>query len=278
MKPGAFSVTYRGAVEDALRFVTPGARGVLARHHPGFADYDFGAYLRLSERRYRHVLRLARRAGVLDGGPPHVLDVGGFLAAFPVALARLGWPVTLVEEYGYYEGAFDGLRDLLVAEGVTVVSADYTQPLDEPPARYGLVTNLAMLEHLANSPRVLMENLRASTADDGLLVLEVPNIAYWPRRMALLRGETVHPPLSDVYESAIPFLGHHREYTRDDLAWLLERGGFTVEDVARFNYSVRVAGPWMDRVYALRSLAVPALLPSAREAIMASGRPRRAAS
>src|SRR4051794_14247403 len=101
--------------------MTPDAQAELARHNPTLAPgvFDFGAYLGASEIRYLHVLELFDRH---DSGPaPKLLDVGGFLGAFPLALARLGSPTTLVEQYGFYHGAFDALYAYLEREGVTVL-------------------------------------------------------------------------------------------------------------------------------------------------------------
>ena len=71
-----------------------------------------------------------------------------------------GFPVTLSEKFAYYYGAFDDLRGFLEGEGIEVWDEDLTEPLDPPRAeRFELVTALAILEHLASTPRPLMENL-----------------------------------------------------------------------------------------------------------------------
>jgi hypothetical protein len=96
---------------------------------------------------------------------------------------------------------------------------------------------MAMMEHLADSPAPLMRNLRALVSRPGRVIVETPNIAYWPRRVQALRGQTVHPPLADVYGSESPFIGHHREYTAADLRELFELSGLHVERLISFNYS-----------------------------------------
>jgi hypothetical protein len=143
--------------------------------------------------------------------------------------------VTVAERYDLYDGALDAVRDLLEAAGARVWDVDFTTA-EVPPERYPVVVNMAMVEHLAGSPRQLMENLRSCCG--GRLVLEVPNLAYGYKRWQLLRGRTIHPPLRDVYESAVPFTGHHREYTLADLRELLELSGFRVEETTAFNYSL----------------------------------------
>ena len=71
------------------------------------------------------------------------------MGALPLAMARLGAQVTLSENYGYYEGAFDELRDYLAAEGVEIWNLDLSEPLESvPEERFDLVAAMAILEHL----------------------------------------------------------------------------------------------------------------------------------
>ena len=87
---------------------------------------------------------------------------------------------------------------------MTIWDLDLTQPEAAPDASFQLVTNMAMIEHLPDSPRPLMDNLGALISQDGRLIVEVPNIAYLPRRLQALRGDSVHPPLADLLESRAP--------------------------------------------------------------------------
>lgn len=237
----AFRSAYAGAVRDVLPFLTPDRLRAVARHNPGWHPeaFDFASYLRASEARYVRALELFLRAGGgAAGGALRTLEVGGFMATFPLALARVGARATLSEKYGYYYGAFDELRDFLVAEGVEVWDLDLTEPLaDAPAGGFDLVTNMAMLEHLPNSPRPLMENMRALLAPTGHLVLDVPNIAYWHKRLRALRGRSIHPSLRDVLDAEVPFTGHHREYTIDEVRSLLEWTGFTPVTLETVSYS-----------------------------------------
>jgi 2-polyprenyl-3-methyl-5-hydroxy-6-metoxy-1,4-benzoquinol methylase len=239
----AFRLAYRLAVTAVLPFFDRERLAKVGIHNPGWHPdrFDVGAYLRASEDRYAHVLRLYARCG---GRPrPRVLEVGGFFGAFPLALARLGLAVTLSEKYAYYYGAFDDLRDFLEGEGIDVWDEDLTEALDPPrPERFDLVTSLALLEHLASTPRPLMDNLRDLLADDGALLIEVPNIAYWPKRLKALLGESVHPLLRDVYDAAIPFTGHHREYTAAELRELIGWSGLEVRELTAYNYTPEPQG------------------------------------
>jgi 2-polyprenyl-3-methyl-5-hydroxy-6-metoxy-1,4-benzoquinol methylase len=274
---GRFRDAYRSAVVEVMRFVTPERQEVLARHNRGLhPDHtDLRTYLDASERRYARIVKQFDTLRPTATGVS-ALDVGGFLGALPLALTRCGLDVTLVEEYGYYHGAFDELRDFLVAEGVQVWAQDFTSPVaDAPPHTYQLVMNLAMLEHLPSSPMPLLRNLRTMTDPDGLLFVDVPNIAYWPNRLRLLRGKSIHQPLEFVYDSEPPFLGHHREYTRNELVMVLSRSGFSVVTTEAFNYTPKLRGlRTYDRVMALVVDVLPSLLTSGmREVLLAVATP-----
>ncbi|HET6449335.1 MAG TPA: methyltransferase domain-containing protein [Conexibacter sp.] len=262
-----FRVAYREAVADVLPFLGEERLHAIGRHNPGWGPgrHDVPGYLRASEARYVEALAtFLRSARALDGLA--MLDVGGFMGAFPLALRRLGVRVTLTERYDYYEGAFDDLRAYLEAEGVEVLDVDMTMPAELPPGRrFGLVTCMALLEHLANSPRTLMDNMRAALEPDGQLLIEVPNLAYWPKRLGLLGGATVHPPLADVYRAAEPFTGHHREYTEGDVRELLTLSGFELRELVAFNYTPQSPRrPW-SRLLDWPRRAVP----GAREVLLA---------
>lgn len=268
-----FRVEYRRAVTDIARFITPERQQVIARHNLGLAPSrtDLSTYLTASEERYARALGLFNAHDVETDGDRRALEVGGFLGAFPLALSRLGIAVTLAEVFGYYGGALDDLSHFLASEGVEILDVDFTRPVDEPVTqRFAIVTNMAMLEHLADSPETLMRNLRSVTDDGGAVLIEVPNIAYWPNRLNLLRGRSIHPPLDVLFGSASPFLGHHREYTRAELNDLLRWTGFRSVAFEQFNYSMSFSGGRLiHRLYPLGVQLLPTLLfRNCRELIM----------
>ncbi len=277
INPAQFRSVYRQAVRDVMRFITRERQIVIARHdvslHPD--RHDLGTYLRASERRYLELVRLCNRHAVHAPAETRALEVGGFLGAYPLTLARLNIPVTLAEQYGYYYGALDELAAFLEREGVKIWDVDFTEPLPDLGDRFTVVSNMAMLEHLASSPKALMENLRTYTAGNGLVVVEIPNVAYWPNRLEALRGDSIHQPLDLVYASTPPYLGHHREYTIAEVHALLDWSGFAPVETSMFNYSLSLRrGTWGERLYVLLVYLWPTLLFRAcREIIMAAARP-----
>jgi len=254
-----FRRVYRGAVADVAAGIGPGELERIAEHDPPLAAWDAHEYMRRSEVRYVRALQLLQgRVSASDA----VLEVGGFLAVFPLALARLGVEVTVAERYDLYGGALDRVRVLLEEAGARVWDADFAAG-DVASDPFPVVLNMAMVEHVAGSPRRLMENLRRCCG--RCLLLEVPNLAYGYKRWDLARGRTIHPPLRSVYAAADPFTGHHREYTRADLDELLRLAGFEAVETTSFNYSLNGGLRTRLRPHDLLSR----VLPSWREVLVA---------
>jgi SAM-dependent methyltransferase len=234
-----FSTVYQACVREmAVRM--PADWSALAKHNAGWRKerFDAESYLVTSEIRYWNALRFMATAGVRN-----VLDVGGFLGAFPLALKRLGYKVAIAEKYGYYGNAMDRIADHLQANGVRVIDADLTEHAgmrEDLKNQFDGLTCMAGAEHLSHSPKALMGNLHDCLLPGGALVFEVPNLAYWPKRFAFfVRGETVHAPIDEVYHSAVPFTGHHREYTLHDARYVVRHSGFEISEELAFNYTVQ---------------------------------------
>lgn len=266
----AFQARFQQSVRDVLPFFSKDELRLIARHNPAWGPgrFDLAGYLGASQIRYAQALQLFNAARPAGPAPEttSVLDVGGFMAVFPLTLARCGVSVTLAEKYGYYAGAFDRLAEFLQAEGVAIVDEDFSDSEVDIGARFDLVTNMAVLEHLASSPKQMLANLKQHMKPDGRLLLEVPNLAYWPKRIQLLRGHTIHPDIQTVFDAEIPFIGHHREYTMNDLRVLAQLGGFRLDDLVSFNYT-----PWLDRSLKQRLFLIwpTRVFPSCREVLMA---------
>lgn len=238
MTAAEFSRAYGTAVSEVMSRM-PEDWSAFSRHNAGWRKGTFDArrYLVSSEARYWRACRALRA-----GGASTVLDVGGFLAAFPLALSRLGYRVSVAERFDYYGGAMDAVAAHLHANAVAVIDADFSQGgVVLPAAARGVdaVLCMAVAEHLAHSPRALLENVRAALRPGGTLVFEVPNIAFWPKRYALaVRGASPLAPIGELYHSEPPFTGHHREYTLADARYVLAAAGFEILEEEGFNYAI----------------------------------------
>lgn len=258
-----FRRVYLNSVNDVLRFWTPSMQAEISRHNVGWRKNrtDFGGYLRHSELRYWIAFDVVRRTGPFSS----YCDVGGFFGAYPLTLRRLGIDVSMTETLGYYSDSFLPLFAYLRQEGVEIIDHD---PFEQEPLAghcFDVVSAMAVLEHYPHSQRRFLEFMRSVAAPDGRLYIEVPNMAYWPRRWALLQGRTPLAPIEDIYESAVPFIGHHHEFTWDELQRLVALAGLEFIDGECYNYSF--VGPWIKRFISDPLLTLMSMRPSMRECL-----------
>ncbi|MEO1996818.1 MAG: methyltransferase domain-containing protein [Planctomycetaceae bacterium] len=230
-----FSAVYAASVQRVYAHWTPAMQDTLAQHCRSWSsdNFDFREYLKQSVKRfYLAYSQLSDR--------PHahsVCDVGGFWGVFGITLSELGYQVTMTEALQYYDGCFDALFAAVRDSGVSILDCDLFAPDVKLEHQYDFVTIMAVMEHYPHSLKSFMDNVGGLLHADSLLYLEVPNIAYWNKRLQLLRGQTPLPDIREIYDSATPFIGHHHEFTMKELESLAEISGLQVLDRRCFNYS-----------------------------------------
>lgn len=255
-----FALAYRTVVGEVREFWAPEMQEEVALHNRGWAvgSYDFIQYLDVSIDRY-----YAAYCGVEGAGS--VLDVGGMWGVLPMTLRRFGIAADMTECLRFYSGAFDALFDHIRASGVRVNDADPFEPDFDLGHDLDAITLMAVLEHYPNSLRALFENVRRALRPGGRLFIEVPNIAYWVHRARLAVGHSPLPGADVVYRSAVPFTGHHHEFTSSELRAVLDLAGFRVSRLSTLTYS-------LPRGRAVRGLhrALGWVAPGTRELLMAT--------
>jgi SAM-dependent methyltransferase len=248
-----------GELRALIDAMSDADRRSLSAHNAGWLTAD----LEESKRRYVNAFRLLRPHLRPSA---HILDVGGFFAAFPLTLRALGYRVSLAEKFEYYGSALAGVVRLASANGVEVRDKDFCMEPIAPGGTYDIVSCMAVAEHLADSPRLLMENIRGAMTEEGRLLFEVPNMVSWVNRWNLFRGRNFMPSIEVIYDSASPFTGHHHEYTPQDVRALMSRSELAIERLEYFNcYYDGISGVrgWLEW------RLVPALFPASRDSIMA---------
>jgi 2-polyprenyl-3-methyl-5-hydroxy-6-metoxy-1,4-benzoquinol methylase len=260
-----FDKLYQDEVTGVLSCWTPEMQAEIAAHCHGWRPeaFDFSVYLRRSAKRFYLAYRLLTEQGVAE-----MCDVGGFWGAFPAVLVKLGFRVTMTETLKYYSAAFQELFARIEKAGVQVVDYDPFEPGAAAPSQFPAVAVMAVLEHYPHSLQPFMTNMLSMLSPGGFVYIEVPNIAYWPNRLALLRGRSPLSPLRDIYASRVPFIGHHHEFTRGELLDLGRLAGLELVCETNYNYSVQ-SGSW--RSWLARPLSAVAFrcIPGSRECLAA---------
>lgn len=231
----AFDKIYQHCVGQVLEHWNAEMQAQLALHCYGWRPgaFDFRNYLQLSSIRFYH----AYVAFAEGGTEQRVCDVGGFWGVFPMTLKALGFEVAMTESLQYYGETFEPLFAAIRSAGVDVFDYDPFDAKAHLDEEFDVVTVMAVLEHYPHSLQVFMNHATLLLKPQGKIYLEVPNIAYWPKRVGLLRGQTPHAQLSDIFRSAVPFIGHHHEFTIAELRELASLSGLRILSETFYNYS-----------------------------------------
>jgi len=225
-----------GAVENVLGCIEGVDLSALGRRSPALNGYDWTGYLQCSVARMVRVLRAMRRRGRAGG---RVLDYGSYFGNFALMCRRAGWAVDAIDSYQAYSPALDTCQRRLGETGVRVddFSRGGCGGHDEAGGTYDVILCMGVIEHLAHTPRPVLETLHRALGPGGLLILDTPNLAYAHTRRKLARGESIFAPIQQQYYTELPFEGHHREYTMAEVEWMLDAIGQKRIEISTFNYS-----------------------------------------
>lgn len=93
-----------------------------------------------------------------------------------------------------------------------------------------------VLEHIHDSPRLLLNHLVDGLKTGGLLFITVPNLANIRKRLDLLRGRTNLASYDLYYWYEGPWRGPQREYVRSDLTAMCDHLGMEVVELVTVHH------------------------------------------
>ncbi len=228
----------------------------ICTHNKGYRAYDANRFQHFIEQEKGRFIKVAN----LIQHDPHnvrtICDLGAFIPYFPLVLSSLGYDVTIVDTYTLYGPRFEStIRQIAEKKAIKVIDLNILDDDFTPLGHPDIVLLMAVVEHLNGSPHVLMQKIHKMMAPGGYLVFDVPNIAEFTKRIAVLQGQS---PLGDYrtyFDSAYPYMGHNREMTVSEVRLLMDMSGFRIDNLLCYDYSVLPATTLKRRLlYLIKSL------------------------
>lgn len=208
-----------------------------------------------------------------------ILEIGSFLGVVSVCLSRLGFPVTALDIPEYMESAniVRRFRD----NNIAMIAHNLRRhPVPLRSEAFDIVVMCETLEHLNFNPLPVISEINRALKPKGLLYVTVPNIASIQNRISLLAGRSIHNPAVDFFAQLgeHPYYSivgmHWREYTKREIAQLLQRMGFAVTRQS-FVYCPSIS-IFQDRISRL-AMPLARLVPSLRQSIVTFAQKERRA-
>ncbi|MDC0245021.1 class I SAM-dependent methyltransferase [Pseudomonadota bacterium] len=183
-----------------------------------------------------------------------ILDVGSGPCEAAGMLVQLGYEVSACDDlsdYWHLEG--DNRRKIL--EYASNVGVDFhlieDNNLPFKKNSFDMVMSNAVLEHLHESPRNMVNKMMEIIKPNGLFFITVPNAVNIRKRLDVLIGKTNLPPFKSYYwHPGDSWRGHIREYVKDDLKQLanyldLEILEISAVDMMLENLPKQLHGPYL---------------------------------
>jgi methionine biosynthesis protein MetW len=203
------------------------SREFFERAHEGSATpaRETGWLARLHRLLSRYELHRTDAVAALVPASSTVLDVGcgdGRLLEAAAGRQARGAGVDLSAQ------AVLGARRRLAAAGLRAVAlavADLDRGLPFRDATFDAVTCVSVLPHVWD-PFAAIAEMRRVLRPSGVLILQVANLAFLPRRLALLAGHLPRVSVAPGWDG-----GHLHAFTLGSVSHLLRGSGFVVEAV-----------------------------------------------
>ncbi len=186
-----------------------------------------------------------------------VLDVGGGDGMLSVMLAAYGLDCTTMDQmYANQEGLVNRngeayvprLLDFLASRGVRTVAHDiYPRGFPFQDKCFDIVVCSEVIEHLPNSPKPILSEIFRVLAPGGIMILTTPNAVSIGKRLRLLRGLSNEEDIEffynmKAYPATTVYRGHNREYTSDEIKYMLATENFLVTKHMTTDYFRPAAG------------------------------------
>jgi SAM-dependent methyltransferase len=99
---------------------------------------------------------------------------------------------------------------------------------------FDIVILNAVIEHLHESPRNILNTAGSFLRTDGLICVTMPNSVNLRKRLSVLRGLSNYPPIDQFFHCCGRWRGHVREYTLGETVYICKMAGYEVLTATTF--------------------------------------------
>lgn len=205
------------------------ANEIALRAEIAFRDEEERAYFFQNWPRYRATLEfLAENSKKFDQGV-RLLDIGIFPGHIACLLRMRG----VRKIFGISYNPPSDFVERFAGMDVPVCSLNVeVDPLPFESCSFDVVVAAEIFEHVTYDLFFMLAEIRRVLVKGGGLLVTTPNFAKLSNRLLMLRGRPILHPLNDpvnpffTADRNMAVWRHIREFTRDELIWVLERAAF----------------------------------------------------
>lgn len=184
-------------------------------------SFPFPNYINNSFDKYQELITL-----IMNEFPngARILSIGSGPCDLEAMLSLLGYDVTAVDdlEDPWHKIGNNRERIKIFAKRMNINFFQGTFDLFKNDTGFDLVLLIDVIEHLHESPRNLLNSSITQLKDNGIIIIETPNVVSLKKRSDMLMGKNIQS--SDFFYWNIgPFRSHVIEYTKSDLISILKK-------------------------------------------------------
>lgn len=174
-----------------------------------------------------------------------ICDIGGGVGINLRVLRQL-YPnarLDIIDRYDEYEekydnrmGTFTSAKDALNQYNISFKKQNILNCIPYDSDTYDIVTCFDVIEHISGSCKGILDEAYRILKPRGLLLVTCPNIVTLKNRIEFMFGKSNHAPIKTWHETpSREYFHHFREYTADEVKYMLENSGFNDVNVELFS-------------------------------------------
>lgn len=214
----------------------------------GYMDGAVDSYLNIAQTVRRHLRQGAR-----------VLDFGSGPCDKTAIVQAMGYRCSAIDDLNDDWHLMDDNRDRIMkfARDLSIDFRLGSGGLPFAKATFDMVMMHDIIEHLHDSPRILLNDLLELLKPGGFLFITVPNAVNIRKRVHVLMGKTNLAPFASYYWYQGPWRGHVREYVRSDMELLAKYLGLDIVELRSCHHMLKVLPKWLRSIYVTLTVLFP---------------------